>query len=295
MKGMSYINMDYLKKIGYFSAATLSLVSVVALPVSAEAKTTSTSTPNSATATTGSSDNSTSAQSGSSGSSNKSAAEAQQTAHKRAQAAANQARLARIIAKGNAEINRRLATLKTLDAKISRATKLSARDTATLSATVNTDITNLTSLETQLDADTTVSAAISDAQSIINSYRVYALVVPQINIIKTADDQQVAEGKLTTLSLKLSSRITAAQQKGTNVTALLASLADLNSKTSAAQTISSSIESGVIGLVPSDYNSNHSVLGGDGSRLKTAQADIKAAIADAQAIITQLPASSSKT
>lgn len=277
--------MDYVKKIGYFSALSLSLVSVVALPVSAEAKTTS--TPATATATTGSSVTSTNASS-----SNKSAAEAQQAAQKQAQAAANQARLARIITRGNAEINRRLATLKTLDAKISSATKLTPADAATLSATVNTDITNLTSLETKLDADTTVSAAISDAQSIINSYRVYALVVPQINIIKAADDQQLAEGKLSALSTKLSARITAAQQKGTNVTALLASLADLNSKVAAAQTISSSIESGVIGLVPSDYNSNHSVLSGDGSQLKTAQGYIKAAIADAQEIISQLPTSS---
>jgi len=274
--------MNFVKRIGYFSAAALSAFTLTALPVSAVA-TTATTTDSSATGT-------------STSSSNKSAAEANQAAQKQAQAAAkasaqaaaNQARLARIISRGNAEINRRLATLKTLDAKIASATKLSAADAATLTATVNSDIANLTALETKLDAETTVAGAIADAQSIINSYRVYALVVPQIYLVKTADDQQVAEGKLASLSGKISSRITAAQQKGTNVTALLAALAALNSKTAAAQGISSAIESSVIGLVPSDYNSNHSVLSGDGNQLKTAQAAIKAAIADAQSIISQL-------
>lgn len=275
-------SMNYIKKIGYFSAVGFSLLSLVALPVSAEATTTAASSGSNTTTNASAA--------------SKSAAEANQAAQKQAQAtakasaeaAANQARLARIISRGNTEINRRLATLKTLNAKITSATKLSAADAASLSNTVNSDISQLTTLQAKLDADTTVAAATIDAQSIINGYRVYALVVPQVYLIKTADDQQVAEGKLASLSGKISSRITAAQQKGTNVTALLASLDDLNSKTAAAQSISSSIESGVIGLAPSDYNSNHSVLSGDGTQLKTAQGYIKTALADAKSIISQL-------
>lgn len=205
--------------------------------------------------------------------------------------AAQQARLQRIISRGNLEIERRLVTLNTLITKINSATKLTSSDAATLKSTVSGDITTLNTLKTQLDADTTVTAATADATSIITNYRVYLLVVPQVNLIKAADDQQVAEGKLSALATKLQSRINAKQQQGTSVTTLQADLVALNSKTAAAQTVSSNIETTVIKLVPSDYNSNHSVLSGDRNQLVNAQANIKAAEAEAQTIITQLSAS----
>jgi hypothetical protein len=248
------------QKFGYYIALSLGLATLVAVPVSAASSTGSTVAAN-------------------------------QAAKTAAQTAANQARLQRIISRGNTEIGRRLATLGTLDSKIASATKLSANDAATLKNTVSTDTSSLTNLKTQLDADTTVTAAATDAQSIITGYRVYALVVPQVNLVKTADDQQIAEGKLTSLSTKLAARITAEQQKGTSVTSLQASLNDLNAKVAASTLISANIESTVITLVPSDYNTNHAVLSGDRNQLQTAQADIKAAIADGKSIVAQLPAS----
>ncbi len=207
-----------------------------------------------------------------------------------AETALQQARLQRIISRGNLEIERRLVTLNTLSSKINSATKLTSSDATTLNNTVNGDITTLNTLKTQLDADTTITAAISDATSVITNYRVYLLVVPQVNLVKAADDQQVAEGKLTALATKLQTRINAAQQQGTSVTTMQASLVDLNSKVAAAQTISSNIETTVIGLVPSDYNSNPAVLSGDRNQLVNAQTDIKTAEVDAQNIISQLMA-----
>lgn len=247
------------QKLKYLIALSLGMASLVAVPVSA--------------ATTAST------------------VAANQAAKTAAQTAAAQARLQLIISRGNTEIDRRLITLNTLHGKIASATKLSASDAATLNATVSGDISTLNTLKTQLDADTTVTAAATDAQSIITGYRVYALVVPQVDLVKTADDQQVAEGKLASLSTKLAARITAEQQKGTNVTSLQASLNDLNAKVGASTGISANIESTVITLVPSDYNTNHAVLSGDRNQLLTAQADIQAAIADGKSIVAQLPAS----
>lgn len=261
---MKYIPLPS-QKFGYLVASLVTIVSFVAVPVSAV-----TAGGTNAAATTASA--------------NAAAAAAKL-------AAANQARLQRIITRGNTEINRRLATLATLSSKISSATKLSTADANTLNNTVSSDTTALTALKTQLDGETTVTAAITDAQSIITGYRVYALVVPQVDLVKTADDQQVAEGKLTTLSTKLSARITAEQQKGTDVTSLLTLLSDLNAKTAAAQGISSNIETTVIALVPSDYNTNHTVLSGDRSQLQTAQDDIQSALSDAKNIVSQLSAS----
>jgi hypothetical protein len=202
--------------------------------------------------------------------------------------AGDQAKVQRIIARGNSEISRRLNTLNTLNGKINSATKLSAADKAPLSSEVLSEIDGLNNLKTKLDADTTVSDAQSDAQSIINDYRVYALIVPKINLIKTADDQQVAEAKLSALATKLQTRVTTAKTAGKNVTSLQSGLDGMNSKISTAQSISSQIESSVINLQPSDYNTNHSVLSGDRNQLKTAQTDIQAAVTAGTTIVNGL-------
>lgn len=202
--------------------------------------------------------------------------------------AADQAKVQRIINRGNSEISRRLGTLNMLSSKINSAAKLSAADKASLSDEVTAEISGLTSLKASLAADTTVSAAQADAQSIINGYRVYALVGPKINLIRTADDQQVAEAKLSDLATKLQTRITAAKTAGKNVTSLQSGLDSMNSHISTAQGISSQIESSVINLQPSDYNTNHSVLSGDRDQLKTAQTNIQAAVAAAKTIINSL-------
>jgi hypothetical protein len=201
-----------------------------------------------------------------------------------------QIHLQNIISKGNEEIARRLTTLDTLSGKIESATKLTPSDQATLNTEVNGTISGLTSLKTQLDSENSLLPARNDAISIYTEYRVYALVAPKVGLIKVADDQQVIEAKLSALVPKLQSRITEASANGSNVTTMQAQLTDMSAKISAAQAISSNIESTVINLQPMDYNSNHSVLVGDNTELKTAYNDIQTAYNDAKAIVSELKA-----
>ncbi|MFI5271270.1 MAG: hypothetical protein ACHQT9_04470 [Candidatus Saccharimonadales bacterium] len=210
-------------------------------------------------------------------------------------AAQIQAHVTRIIARGTAEIDRRIASLTQLSGRLSGAKHLTSDQIAGLNSTINTNIDNLKALKTKLASDASISdpanalsTAQADAKSIINSYRIYALIIPQIQMIRAADDQQVGEAKLAQLSTKLGIRITTAQAQGKDVTSLTTSLDDLNSKVTAAQGISSTIESDIIGIQPNDYNSNHTVLSSFQAQLKTAHADIAAAIKDAQAIVTGL-------
>jgi hypothetical protein len=202
--------------------------------------------------------------------------------------AKKQADLQEIISKGNQEIERRLTTLSTLTSKINAATKLTPSNKTTLSNEVSSTTTGLTSLKTQLDADTTVSSAYANAVSIYTEYRVYAIVAPKVGLIKVADDQQVVQSKLSTLAQKLQTRITTEQKAGKDVSSLQTELNDMTTKTSAAQAISSNVESTVINLQPSDYNSNHAVLSGDNTQLKTAHSDDQAAYTDAKNIVSSL-------
>jgi uncharacterized lipoprotein YehR (DUF1307 family) len=216
-------------------------------------------------------------------------AAADQTTTKSATATTNQHQsLQTIISKGDNAISQRLTTLGTLTSKINATTKLSDDNKNILSNEVSTTISGLNELKTKLDADTSVATASTDAASIFTVYRVYALVVPKIGLVSVADNQQVIQGKLSTLATKLQSRITAAGQAGKDVTSLQTELTDMTSKTNAAQAISSNIESSVISLQPADYNSNHSVLTGDNTQLKTAQADDQVATTDATSIASGL-------
>ncbi|HSX08462.1 MAG TPA: hypothetical protein VLG11_06240 [Candidatus Saccharimonadales bacterium] len=197
-------------------------------------------------------------------------------------------RVQTIIAKGNQEITRRLTVLGTLSSKVAGAAKLTASDKAALTTEVANATAGLTQLKTKLDADTTIAAARADAQSIFDEYRVYALVAPKIALIRTADDQQSVDAKLTTLAGKLQTRLDSAKSAGKDVAALQAKLDDMKAKTTAAAGIASSVEQAVIGLQPSDYNSNHSVLSGYRAQLQTAHSDNQAAVADAKAIVAGL-------
>ncbi len=202
---------------------------------------------------------------------------------------ANEAtRLANMKTKGNAEISRRLATLSKLSSKISSATKLSGSDKAALTVQVNIETIALTALKAKLASETTLAAAINDVQAMVYDYRVYALLMPKIHLIRTADDQQVVQGKLTDLAAKLQTRITAAQTAGKNVTTLQTDLAQLQAQIALAKTISVNVETKVLALASTDYNTDHTVLNSYVTQLKTAHQDNQAAFQLAKTIVTGL-------
>lgn len=200
----------------------------------------------------------------------------------------DQQHLQQIITKGDQEISRRLSTLSTLTSKVNAATKLTSSDKSYLLAEVSTEITGLTNLKAKLDADTTITTARTDAQSIFNEYRVYALIAPKIALIKVADDQQVTENKLLALVQKLQTRLDTAKTNGKDVSALQSQLSDMTVHINSAQAISSSIEQKVLTLQPGDYNNDHTILSGDSNQLKTARGDNQTAYADAKNIINSL-------
>ncbi|HXH26526.1 MAG TPA: hypothetical protein VNG90_01385 [Candidatus Acidoferrum sp.] len=197
-------------------------------------------------------------------------------------------RLTIIKSRGAAEIARRLLTLKNLDARINTTVKLSAGDKAALVAEVENTVSGLNTLKAQLDADTTLDAAHTDAQSILNEYRVYALVMPKIHLLITADGQQIIEAKLTTLAGKLQTRLNTAKTSGKDVTSLQAKLDDMTKQTAAAQSISSAVQAAVLPLQPGDFNADHGILAGYQAQLAKAHVDIEAAYNDAQAVYVGL-------
>lgn len=139
------------------------------------------------------------------------------------------------ISRADKEIDRRIAALTDLNARVQAMQKVTDTFKAGISASITNEINALTSLKAKIDADTDAATLKSDVQSITSSYRVFALVIPQGHIAAFADRQVTLVSMMSTLGSKLQARITAAQQAGATTTALTAALTDMATKLQDAQ------------------------------------------------------------
>jgi hypothetical protein len=202
-------------------------------------------------------------------------------------------RLPTIISKGNTDISARITALNGLNTRVSEFKNVPATEKANISAEVQTNISGLTTLQTKLDADTDVTTAATDAKSIFGSFRIYALVIPQGYITAASDRVETITGMLSAIGTKLQARITADQSAGKDVTAMQASLADLNAKIADANTNAQSAQSSIAGLTPDQGNmtifaSNTASLKAARAQIKVSTSDLVSARADAQSIINSL-------
>ena len=202
--------------------------------------------------------------------------------------------LSSIHSRGGQEISRRLSYLNNLLTQINNATHLTASDKTALTSEINNEIASLTALQSTLASQTSLSSAKTNVQSMITEYRVFSLVIPKVRMIIYADNQQNNEAKLSTLSGKLETRIAAAKTAGTDVTSLQTKLDDMKSRITAAQALSSSVETGLLGITPDQYNANKSILAPYHADLGTAHADNQVAYNDAKSIIEGLGSKSTE-
>ena len=203
--------------------------------------------------------------------------------------------MAAVTSEGDNAIAARITDLNNLSTRVAAVKNVSAVEKASISTEVQNEITGLTNLKTKLDADTDLTTAKTDEQSIFTAYRIYALVVPQGMIMASADRVDTIASLMDTLSTKFQARITAAQTAGNNVTNVQAALTDFNTKVADATTQAQTAQNAVANLVPDQGNattaaSNKAALQSARADLKTATSDLKAARADANTIVAGLKA-----
>jgi hypothetical protein len=201
--------------------------------------------------------------------------------------------LSTIIARGNADIAARITALNALNTRVQTMVNESATEKASISSEIQTNITGLTSLQTTLDAKTTVASARTEVSSIFTSFRIYMLVLPQGWTLASADRVTVITGLMTNLGTKMQTRITADQTAGKNVSALVAAMTDMNTQIANANAQAADAQSGVASLVPDQGNttveaSNKAALVAARANITTATQDLKAARADISTILQGL-------
>ena len=221
-------------------------------------------------------------------------ATATSTARAATRAANAAANIVKAISNANTQITARINSLNKLSTKVQAMVHLSADEKSTIAGTVSSDISSLGALETKIDSDATTTLK-TDIQSITKGERIYMLVEPQIMILAAADRAATVGDMLTALVSKIETRLTSTPN------AIASSLlTDLQAKVADAQTQSAAAISETASLQPDNgvasvQASNTATLKDARSKIKTAQADLKAAYQDAKQIVQAIKGSKSTT
>jgi hypothetical protein len=186
---------------------------------------------------------------------------------------------------GDCEINRRFETLTDLASRISGSKVLTASDAAALTAEIGATRSGLTSLKATIDAETSLPALRAEIVRIATDYRVYVLVVPQVNLVSAADGVVAAQARFATVNTNLAARIAAAKARGKDVTAAQADLDKMNAAVVAAVGLASPLPAALLPLTAVQYNGGTAgpVLTSARTAVGQARDQLKAAVAAAKA------------
>lgn len=195
-----------------------------------------------------------------------------------ASSTAETTRAARAKEKAAQEIDRRIASLNAMLARITAMKKVNDALKTNLTTNVNLEIEGFNNLKAKIEADTDLATLKTDVQSVTQSYRIYALVMPQVHISVAADRIATIINMMNSVGGKLQARITSAKAAGNNTTAAETALTDLGTKLQSAQTHAQASITLVAPLVPDQ--GDKTVQASNEAKIKEAQAELKAAQAD---------------
>lgn len=194
--------------------------------------------------------------------------------------------------RGEAEIDARIGSLTKMITRLGDAARLSPEAKASITAELNAQITALTNLRDQIATATTTTLK-GDVQSVTKDFRIYALVMPKAAINAAADRIMTIAAQMETLSGKITTRISAAQAAGTDVTAATAAHSDFDLKVADAKTQAQAAVSEVANLsvdagATTTLAANTAALKDAKAKIDAAQADLKAARKDVETILKSI-------
>ena len=193
--------------------------------------------------------------------------------------------LAGIQASAKVKTHARVVKLDKEIVKITKAKHVSDADRTTILGTLHADVTGMHAVEAKIQADTTVASAAADYATIFTTYRVYAVAIPQSHIAASADRLTGATiPRLTAAQTKLAAAL-AGPKKSKSTPALLADLADMSAKISAASSSVDGLAANALAVTPAGSNADHTVLSSERASLKSAVADLKKAAADGKKVV----------
>jgi hypothetical protein len=187
-----------------------------------------------------------------------------------------------------ASLQARVVELAKLSGNVGAASNLTASDRATLTATLSSTTTGINALVAKAPDDTTCLAVWTDARSMVQTYRVFAVVAPQTDLDIAADTADAVEATLVAQEPNIQAAITAAGKAGISTTAAQATFADLQTQVTDAQGLTGGIPATVLAQTPASYPGSTPVFVSARDGLQTAAGQLRQANADLVAIVADL-------
>ena len=201
--------------------------------------------------------------------------------------AAAQARLQAARTLADARLQGRLETLHALSTAVSDSKYLASDEKSTLSGRISSDISALTALQTKVAGETTAAAVRTDEQAMVDDYRVYMVMAPQVRLTEALAAETDAASTLQKAYTALSDLL--AKQSGGGTAQQKSQLADLQTQIAAAQAAIGNEMAVELAVQPGpDASAIQSALAPVRSATKTAHADLLKARTDAKSLRASL-------
>ncbi len=199
-------------------------------------------------------------------------------------------RLASAKEKANREIDRRIENLNTLIRRVNGMERLSASQRQSLASIIQAEITALTSLKAQIMGATNVETLRGYLEMVKKTHRIYALVMPQVQILAAGERVLRLSTEMGKFSVKLDARIQEGKALGSDVSRLESTLVDFKKKLAGAEEKARAAMEAVL-LLKSDggdelkHKANQAALKEARGNIKAAESELRSARKSAEGIL----------
>jgi hypothetical protein len=174
-------------------------------------------------------------------------------------------------------ISARLTDLNARVALVNQSTVFTTADKSALLSELTGTISGLQALATTIANETAVAAFHTEVAGIYANFRVYALVLPQVHLIRASDQLGADVTGFQKVQALLQARVNGNP-------AAAAPMADLATQITAIQTTTSGLSATLLGLTPAEWNANHTILSAPHQQVVTARKAAGQALDDIKAV-----------
>ncbi|MCL4449326.1 MAG: hypothetical protein M1483_07940 [Actinobacteria bacterium] len=158
------------------------------------------------------------------------------------------------------QINIRLLQLSKLTARVNASATLTTTDKSALDNLLSNETSGMETLLGEVQATTDRYQLQVYARSMIENYRVFMVMSPQVELTMAKDRESYVELQIAAVIPEIQAAITTAQQQGLNVGSAEATLQNLNSALSQADSDTASATNNVLEATPQGYPGNKTIF-----------------------------------
>jgi hypothetical protein len=192
-------------------------------------------------------------------------------------------KIAKLQEAGQAYISSRVNTLAAVLTRIS-ALKINDAATTNLKNQVNSQISDLNGLMTQISNESDLTKLKDDVKSIFNGHYIYALFVPSVHASVASDRLETVSTKLTALEPKIEAYLSGLKTKGVDITAGETAFGDFKTQITIIQSATQAANDKIAALNLSDFSNSKTLMTQVKVSIKTAQQALAKASGDLNTI-----------